>query len=430
MRAKGMSSVRAAQTPHDAHVSRNPDSLLPDLSADTWQGERMPPVSVESHLRRVLALGSPLEAVTLPLGAARSCALADPLHAPIDLPPFDNAAMDGYAVRADDVADGTAVPVAGTGAAGGEPPPALARGYGARIMTGAPLPAAADTVVPVEHTDRGVAAMTVLRPVPRGANIRRAGEDLAAGSVAADAGEPLNVGRLALLSALGIATVRAHRRPVVSVLATGTELVSPGQPLRFGAIYESNATMLGAALAADGADVRLLPHVRDEPVEALAVLRAAATESDLLLTAGGISAGDYEVVKQALGSVGSVEFGTVAMSPGRPQGHGQLDGTPVVCLPGNPVSAFLSYLLFAGPLVRRLLGWAEPGPRWRTGVLAQALSGRADRTQLILGREVTDGVARAGSAHLLSTLARADCVLRLDPGAEPAAGSAVPLLLL
>jgi molybdopterin molybdotransferase len=386
-------------------------------------------VALEAHQARVLELAGPLDRRLVPLDAAAGLALADDLHAKLPLPPFDNSAMDGYAIRAADAADGS-LEVVGDGAAGAGLPPDLVPGQAARIMTGAPVPPGADTVVQVEFTDRASPRVTITAPITRGGNIRRAGEDLGAGEVAARAGDPLTPGRIALLSSLGYAALPVHRRPVVSVLATGSELTKPGIPLAPGSIYESNATMLAALLVADGAEVSVLPHVRDDPAEAIAALRDAAASSDLLVTAGGISAGDFEVVKQSLQPTGTVEFGPVAISPGRPQGWGRIGSTPVICLPGNPGSALVSYLLFGAPLVRRLLGRAQPRPPWIAAVTAEDFVGREGRTQLALGRLGDDGVRRAGPGHLLSTLAAADCLVRLDPGAQHGAGSGVPILLL
>jgi molybdopterin molybdotransferase len=387
-------------------------------------------VSLEAHVTRVLALGSPLALERVPLSTAIGCALGEAIHTDVDLPPFDNAAMDGYAIRAADAAAGTPLLVVGDGAAGTGMPPALGPMQAARIMTGAPIPDGADTVVPVERTDRGLPAVRVPTDLAIGAHLRRAGEDLSAGTIAADAGAPLTTGRIALLASIGRATIAVHRRPVVSVLATGTELTAPGLPLPPGGIYESNATMLATALRELGAQVRIVPHVRDDPPEALEVLRRAAAASDLVITAGGISAGDFEVVRQALEPIGTVEFAPVAITPGRPQGWGTIEGTPIVCLPGNPVSALVSYLLFGAPLVRRMLGWAEPRTRWLPSICADDFPGRDGRTQLTLGELGPAGVRSAGSRHLLTALARADCLVRLEPGVTYAAGSRVSLLPL
>lgn len=389
----------------------------------------MTTVPLEAHQRRVLALAAPLERREVPLNAAVGLALSEDLHAELPLPPFDNSAMDGYAIRAEDLGAGP-LDVVGDGAAGTGLPPDLLPGQAARIMTGAPVPTGADTVVQVELTDRAMPRVTITASITPGANIRRAGEDLKIGAVAASAGAPLTTGRIALLSSLGYASLPVRRRPVVSVLATGTELTNPGLPLAPGAIYESNATMLAGLLAADGAEVRVLPHMRDDPAEAIHTLREAAASSDLVVTAGGISAGDFEVVKLSLAPSGTVQFGPVAISPGRPQGWGRIGGTPVICLPGNPVSALVSYLLFAAPVVRHLLGWSQPRPSWVTAVAAEDFRGREGRTQLVLGRLGSGGVHRAGPGHLLTTLAAADCLIRLDPAAQLAAGAGVALLRL
>ncbi|HVV31448.1 MAG TPA: gephyrin-like molybdotransferase Glp [Mycobacteriales bacterium] len=383
--------------------------------------------SVTDHLARVLRLGAPLPARPVRLQPALGCAVAEDVLAPIDLPPFDNAAMDGYAVRAAELA-AVSLAVVGDGAAGAGTPPPLPPAAAARVMTGAPIPAGADTVVPVEDTDRGVPAVRITAVVRPGAHIRRAGEDVHRGQRAIRAGEPITAGRLALLAALGIPAVTAHRRPVVAVLATGNELSGAGTPLAPGMIYESNGAMLAALVRTTGGEPRELPVVHDDPALARSVLVEAARGHDLVLTAGGISAGDYEVVRQALGPTGTVAFESVAMSPGRPQGWGTLAGTPLLALPGNPVGAFVSYHLFAAPLIRRLLGWAAPEPPWHPEPIADELTARRGRTRLCLATRTSEGVRPLPGGHFLSTLAGADRLLRVEH--DLAAGDLVPVLEL
>jgi len=293
--------------------------------------------SVETHTTNVLALARPTSVVQRDLKAARWCVLAEDIASPLDLPPFDNAAMDGYALRAQDIpAGGGVLPVRGDIPAGPRAPTCLAPGTAQRIMTGAPVPDGADTVVQVEWTDAGTETMTVRRCPPRGANIRQAAHELRRGDLTLRGGTVLTPTRLAMLAAVGVRDVPVHRRPRVAVLTTGSELVSPGAPRPAGGVYDSNATMVAALLEQDGSVATELGHLPDDEDLLLDALLGAVADHDLLITVGGISAGAYEVVRQALTPLGCMRFLSVAMSPGGPQGLGVLGTTPVLALPGNP----------------------------------------------------------------------------------------------
>lgn len=383
------------------------------------------PRTVAAHHDAVLALGSPLPAVTVTLADAVGAALADDVVSPIALPSFDNSAMDGYALRAADLGVvPVTLPVSADIPAGQLDVAPLEPGSAARIMTGAPLPAGADTVVQVEWTDGGLTTVRLHRVPDRGANIRRAGEDTPAGVVVLRAGTEVTPAAVGLLAALGLAEVRVHRRPVVGVLATGSELVAPGRPLAVGEIYDSNAALLAAVLTAAGARVVVLDRVPDDPPRAAAVLDAALATLDLLVTSGGISAGAYEVVKDVLAPRG-VTFVRVAMQPGGPQGLGTVAdpngrAVPVVTLPGNPVSTFVSAEIFVRPLVRRLLGHRVVDRPAHRAALTDPLTRRDGRTQLRRGRHLPDTatvrlVGGAGS-HLLAALADSDCLVEIPPG--------------
>lgn len=393
--------------------------------------------TVEEHLAAVLAGARPLPAEQVPLADALGRVLAAPVTAGLDLPRFDNAAMDGYAVRCADTATATAaapveLPVRGDVAAGTGPGGAVAPGTAVRIMTGAPVPAGTGAVVPVEWTDRGTDRVRIDRPAPAGANVRRSGEDVRTGDELLAAGTVVTPGVVALLAGTGQAAVAVHARPRVVVLSTGTEVVPPGDPLGPAQIYDANGPMLVAAARAAGADAVLAPAVRDEPEAVRRAVDRLSADADVVVTSAGISEGAYDVVRADL--AGDLTFARVAMQPGRPQGAGHVGRrrVPVVALPGNPASAFVSFHVFVRPLVDRLAG--RRGPSWRVvaAVLGEAVPRSPEgRRQLLRARlEVgPDGrlvatPAGAPGSHLLRGLAAADClvvvpehVTALDAGA-------------
>jgi len=397
--------------------------------------------SVEEHRAAVAELLPPLPVERVPLGRARGRVLAEALVAGIALPPFDNSAMDGYAVRAADVAgaaegDPRELPVTADIPAGRTDVPPLAPGTAHRIMTGAPLPAGADTVVQVEHTDGGLDRVRVLQAPAAGTSVRRAGEDVVAGQVVLPAGTVLGPPQIGVAAAVGAASLPVRRRPTVLVLSTGSELVAPGTPLQLGQIYESNGPMLAAAVEEAGGVADLLRFVPDDVAHLHRVLddRLAAGTVDLVITSGGISAGAYEVVKDALAGRG-VEFVKVAMQPGGPQGVGRVGGVGVVALPGNPVSSHVSFEVFVRPVLRAALGHQPPERPRVTAALAAPLTSTAGRRQYRRGvvDAVAGTVAEVGGppSHLLGALARADCFFVVpEETTELPAGSPVEVWLL
>ena len=268
--------------------------------------------------------------------------LAADVDAPLSLPVFDNSAMDGYAVRAEDVAGADAdhpvrLPVAADIPAGRTDPLTLAPGTTHRIMTGAPLPAGADAIVPVEATDAGTETVEIRAASRSGQHVRRAGEDVTVGTTVLRAGQPVTPAALGLAAALGLGELTVIPRQRVLVMSTGSELVSAGTELKAGQIYESNAIMLAAAVREAGGEVVATPTSSDDVTQFSAVLEGYSGQADLIITTGGVSAGAYEVVKDAFGA-GAVDFVKVAMQPGMPQGAGRVTGAagPATSSPGTP----------------------------------------------------------------------------------------------
>lgn len=388
------------------------------------------PVPVEAHRDRILALVAPLPAVARPVPDAVGLVTAADVVATADLPAFDHAAMDGYAVRAADVADPpVTLPVAGAVAAG-DVAAEVAAGTVVRIMTGAPVPPGADAVVPFEWTDRGGERVRVERAPLPGQHVRRAGEDLLAGRVAVPSSTRLAPRHLALLAAVAVEAVAVHPAPRVAVVATGEELTT-------GQVPDSNSVALMAAAAGAGAAVQSFGPVPDDPAALMARLAAAAEVSDLVVTTGGVSAGDHDVVKAALGGRDDFWFGSVAVKPGRPQGVGVLvasDGrrVPVVCLPGTPVAAYSTFLLFVEPALRALGG--RPGAASVRAQLSAPVDVSPDRTLLLPARYVAPGRVSQVSGHVGHSqrlLAEADVLLVVPPGREAVpAGAEVDVLPL
>jgi molybdopterin molybdotransferase len=361
--------------------------------------------------------------------------LATDVTAPIDLPPFDNSQMDGYAVVSDDLVDAAgegpvSLRVAAHIPAGSTGRP-LERGWAAPIMTGAPIPDGADAVVPIEQVDpprffaddahrASPAVVRFSRPVAPGTYRRARGSDIAAGSLLLAAGTRLGAAQWGVLAASGVATVPVRRHVRVTVLSTGHELRQPGDTLGPGQIFDANSAALTRALAEVGADVRTVAAVSDEPAAFALQLEALGAETDLLVTTGGVSAGAYEVVRETLAGAG-VDFVGVRMQPGGPQGSGALrdTGMPVVTFPGNPVSALISFEVFLRPVLLELAGArASDRPRLRV-TLAEDTTSPVDKHQIRRGRLRDDGrvelVGGPGS-HLLHAYAASALLVHIPAG--------------
>jgi molybdopterin molybdotransferase len=393
--------------------------------------------SVEEHARIVADLIQRRAADAVPLADAAGLALAGDVDAPLSLPGFDNSAMDGYAVMADDVAGASAdsrvvLPVAEDIPAGRTDALTLKPGTAHRIMTGAPVPTGATAIVPVEATDGGMETVEVRAAPKAGQHIRRAGEDVTAGTTVLRSGQVVTPGALGLAAALGFTDLDVIPRQRVLVVSTGEELVAPGLPLRPGQIYESNAVMLAAAVREAGGEVIAAPMTGDDVDTFRRVLDAHAGRADLIVTTGGVSAGAYEVVKESLSLAAdsSIEFVKVAMQPGMPQGAGRVNGTPIVTLPGNPVSALVSFEVFVRPALRRAMGLPSPDRPRRIATLADGLKSPRGKRQFRRGvfDESTGSVTAYGppASHHLRWLASANCLLEIDENvAEMEEGSEV-----
>ncbi|MBB3037544.1 gephyrin-like molybdotransferase Glp [Hoyosella altamirensis] len=390
--------------------------------------------SVTDHQAAIAALVTSRPDTELQLSAAAGRVLARDVVATRALPGFDNSAMDGYAVRsADTETANTETPVVLRVAedipAGRTDGPPLDAGTAHRIMTGAALPSGADAVVPVELTDGGTKSVEIHQAPRLGQHVRRAGEDISAGEVALRRGQVLGAPHLALLSALGYATAPVIPPIRTIVLSTGSELVAPGQPLRRGEIYESNGIMLATAVREACGEAAQLRFVSDDPDEFLQTLRNRAPEADLIITSGGVSAGAYEVVKDSLAQHG-VEFLKVAMQPGMPQGCGVFENTPIVTLPGNPVSALVSFEVFIRPALRRAMGLPSISRPVIKAELTEPVRSPAGKRQFrrgILDR-VCGTVKPIGppASHHLRWLASANCLVDVPEGSTDLnAGDAV-----
>ena len=354
--------------------------------------------TLEEHRDAILAAVTATEPVRLPLPDCLGLVLCEDVTSLVDLPGFDNSAMDGYAVRAADVAtadpdvSGSAVrlPVVGEVAAGGVATRAVGPGEAVRIMTGAMMPDGADAIVKVEDTDGGTETVEVRAGAPPGTSVRPAGEDVGQGQVVLIAGTVIDPRRVALLAATGHGDALVRPRPRVAVVSTGAELVPPGERLRPGQIHESNSYMLEAAVVASGAVAVRQATVDDDAAAVLSAVAALAGDVDAIVTSGGVSMGAYDVVKESLRDHG-VEFVQVAMQPGKPQGFGLVGDrkVPLFALPGNPVSSYVSFEVFVRPALRRMMGRSPESRATLTARLEHALSSPPGRAQ----------VARAVASH-------------------------------
>lgn len=384
-------------------------------------------LTVEEARALVLARFQPLEAEEAPLTEALGRVLAEDALAREASPPFANSAMDGYALRSADTRQAsTRAPVrlrlVGEVPAGSVYPGVVQTGEAVRILTGAPLPDGADAALQQELTEVDNGWVTIAQPVAPDTNVRHAGEDARPGMLLARAGADLGPAEIALLASLGVSPVRVTRRPRVAILATGDELAPIGQPLKPGQIHESNTPYLIAAVTrAGGAPTAL--GIAPDRAEALREKLAQARQGfDLVITSGGVSVGDYDLVKQMLSEQGSMEFWRVRMRPGKPLAFGALGETPLLGLPGNPASAAVTFELFGRPAIRRMLGAAQVERPLIEVILEDGEQRRSDRRHFVRVRLASRGgrlVARPTGeqeSHLISSLQGATALLIVPEG--------------
>ncbi len=409
-------------------------------------------LSVTEARARILEHFRPLETETIPLAQVAGRVLAEDVIAAQPVPPFANSGMDGYAVRVRDVMAASreqpaALTVSGDIPAGASIPPPLAEGTAARIMTGAPLPEGAEAVVPVEDTDdhrdhahAGAPPPPMIRIFKRaspGANIRPVGQDVRAGQGVMSAGTVLRPAEVGVLAALGRAQVRVHRRPVVAILSTGDELCEVGATLRPGQIRDTNSYTLAAAVEQYGGRALRLGIARDRAEDVRAKLSSALEgRADLILSSAGVSVGAYDVVKEVVEAEGALDFWRVRMRPGKPVAFGNVRGTPFFGLPGNPVSALVSFEVFVRPAILKMGGHRQlEKPAVRAELLEPLHSdGRESYLRVVLERRAEGYVARStgdqGSA-VLTSLVKANGLLIVPEGVtEVKAGEVLPVWLL
>lgn len=398
--------------------------------------------SVDDHLAMILESLAPLPPIEVGLMDARGCILAENVLAPWPLPAFDNSAMDGYAVQTGSVAMASRTTpvqlrVVDDIPAGTRPRATVGPGVASRIMTGAPMPYGADAVIRVEDTDAGMPVVSVFAPARVGANVRRAGDDVPAGAVVLTTGTVMDARQAALAAAVGRARVAVHPRPRVVVLTTGSELVEPGRQLGPGMINDVNGIALTIAAADIGADVFRVGPVKDDPHVLSDVLEDQLVRADVIITTGGVSVGAYDTVKHVLSQLGTVEFVRVAMQPGMPQGYGHVGGVPIFTLPGNPVSAYVSFEVFIRPVLRRLLGYSEIFRPTVTAQVSQAFDSPPGKRQYARGAlsATADGFVFtpnfAQGSHQVGVLAQATGLAVIPESlAHVPAGSTVHVIRL
>jgi molybdopterin molybdotransferase len=400
--------------------------------------------TVDEHLAAVLGPLGPLQPIEVNLLDAHGCVLAEDVVAPRPLPGFDNASMDGYAVRYADVGGATphtpaVLPVVGDIAAGSTAAYSVNSGLCVRIMTGAPMPPGADCVVPVEWTDGGTSRVRIDYAPQLGQHIRRAGEDVMAGETVLTAGTSLGAPQIGLLAAVGRARAVVRPRPRVVIFSTGSELVDAGVDPGPAQLNESNSYTLAAATREAGAIAYRVGIVPDDRTKLVQLIEDQLVRADLVVTTGGVSAGAYDIVKEVLSRLGTVEFTKVAMQPGMPQGFGTIgpDATPIFTLPGNPVSAYVSFEVFVRPAIRRMLGVKPMYRPLVRATLAQPIVKREGKRAYVRARiEVSEGtylvtpVGGMGS-HLVADLALANALVVVpERVGDVPAGATVSVMML
>jgi molybdopterin molybdotransferase len=379
-------------------------------------------ISVQDGQNQILRqLTDPTPPELVAVTRARERVLAEDLPAPFDVPPLDNSAVDGYAVASDDVpaASTRELVVVAELAAGSVFTGTVASGQTVRIMTGAPMPRGADTVYPQEVVERRGDRAKV-GPITKGANVRKRGEDVQAGSIAIERGTVLRPQELGLITSLGRWQVLVHRRPRVALLSTGDEVVEPGTPRKAGQIYDSNRFTLRASIEQCGGDVVDLGIAADARDELRGRLREAAEVGEIVVTSGGVSVGAHDLVKDVLGEIGAIDFWQVAMQPGRPLAFGRIGAAHFFGLPGNPVASMLAFMLFVRPALYKLAGRRRLFPDVAEATAVEAMSKKKGRrefkrgvVQWKNGRWEARTTGPQGSG-ILSSMAAGNCLIVLE----------------
>ncbi|GAB4516424.1 MAG: molybdopterin molybdotransferase MoeA [Anaerolineae bacterium] len=364
-----------------------------------------PMLSVEEAAEKFLSHFAPLEVETVPILEALGRVLAETVTAPMDVPPLSNTAMDGYAVRSEDVASArpeapVRLQIAADLAAGYVREQPVQPGTAVRIMTGAPIPPGADAVIPFEDVQVQNGQVIVSRPISPGKNVRQAGEDVRKGQVVLEPGAVLKPAAIGMLAALGHATVRVHRRPRVAILSTGDEVIDIDAPWQPGKIRDANSYSNAAQVLKYGGIPIRLGIARDTVEDLTAKIRAGLEQKvDLFLTSGGVSVGDFDVVKKVLAAEGEIAFWRVRMKPGKPLAFGLIQGVPILGLPGNPVSAMVSFEMFARPAILRMLGYRDLARPTVEAVLLDSIPRKDNRRHYV---RVT--LSRGGDGDLYARL--------------------------
>ncbi len=397
-------------------------------------------LELEDAQQRILNAIHPLPIERVALADAHGCFAAENVVSEVHLPPFDNAAMDGYAVQAKDVANATGenpvtLKLIGRVAAGERFSGTVTPGTCVRLFTGSPLPEGADSVVMQEDTELDSTTPGQVRfkdLVKMWENVRFRGEDVKPGQILIQTGDKINAGGLALLAASGLCNLSVRRRPVIGLIATGSELVEPGHPLDAGQIHESNRAGLACLTRAAGAIPHIFPMVRDTLEDTSTALKRAFADCDAVVTSGGVSVGEMDFVKSAFEAIGGqLDFWKVAIKPGKPFVWGRWKNKYLFGVPGNPVSALVTFTLLVQPALLRLHGASECLPETVPSMLAEPFSNPGDRRHFVRVRLDATGNARSSgvqSSHILSSLAQANALLDLPPKSHFAAGQAVSII--
>lgn len=390
-------------------------------------------LSVAEYLDLVLDSVSELPPMEMPISDVNGCVLAQDIYARWPLPSFDNSSMDGYAVIAADVLSASenspiTLPVIDDIPAGFKSVETLRSGQAIRIMTGAPIPAGADSVIPIESTDGGSEVVVIRDSVVTGNCVRIEGEDVRSGDLVLAQGTFIGPRQIALIAAVGHGIISVIPKPRVAVLATGSELVEPGTELKYGLISDSNSFLITAIAQDSGAAAYRLPPVQDDEDTLINLLEDQVHRADLIITTGGVSMGAYDPVKSAFLKLGTAQFHKVAMQPGMPQGFGSVGhpAIPIITLPGNPVSAYISFEAFIRPAIRKMRGLKQLHRPQHSATLIGELRSPKNKVQFARGRFLAQGqvelVGTGQGSHVLGGLAQADALVVIPVGVDSIAG--------